>query len=272
MAKIDIGNALKKAGDTAKKAKDKAVSAAQEGAQKAQAGAKALKDATKKEVDKISESIIISVDQRKAEKAQKEADKKAAAEKAAIESTGVKAIAPQSALKIFYFLIAADQEIASVEEDKFDQIGREIDPNFDEHKNAIISESKNRLEKIIDPEDYYDALQDGVEAALSEEQISDNGFITPKLLIWDLMTIAYSDKEYDEAERRLLKYIVRKLDIAKDVFLEMETSLLTINDIERELTWIKTTGRPYLEIENQVKELEKRREDILLAIKALIIL
>lgn len=272
MAKIDISNALKKAGDTAKKAKDKAVSAAQEGAQKAQAGAKALKDATKKEVDKISESITTSVDQRKAEKSQKEAGKKAAAEKAAIESTGVKAIAPQNALKIFYFLIAADREIASAEEDKFDQIGRKLDTNFDEHKSGIISECKNRLEKIIDPEDYYDALQDGVEAALSEEQISDIGFMTPKLLIWDLMTIAYSDKEYDETERRLLKYIVRKLDIAKDVFLEMETSLLTINDIERELSWIKTTDRPYLEIENQVRELDKRRDDILLAIKALIVL
>lgn len=272
MAKIDIGNALKKAGDTAKKAKDKAVSAAQEGAQKAQAGAKALKDATKKEVDKISESITTSVDQRKTEKAQKEADKKAAAEKAAIESTGVKAIAPQSALKIFYYLMAADGKITSSEQEKFDEIGKELDPDFDEHKSTLFDECKNRMAKIIDTEDSYDALQDGVEAALSEEQISDNGFITPKLLIWDLMTIAYSDKEYDEAERRLLKYIVRKLDIAKDVFLEMETSLLTINDIERELTWIKTTDRPYLEIENQVKELEKRREDILLAIKALIIL
>ena len=272
MAKIDIANALKKAGDTARKAKETAVSAAQEGMGKAQAGAKALKDATKKGTDKISDSVTAAVEQRKTEKAKKEADKKAAAEKAAIESAGVKAIAPQNALKIFYFLIASDKEISSAEEEKFDQIGKEFIPDFDKYKSDIIGECKNQLEKIIDPEDYYDALQDGVESALSEEQVSNNGFITPKLLLWDLMTIAYSDKEYSETERRLLKYIVRKLGIAKDIFLEMETILLTINDIEREITWIKTTDRPYLDIENQVKELEKRRNDILASVKALIIL
>ena len=272
MIKIDIGNALKKAGDTAKNAKEKAASAAQESAQKAQAGVMALKVATKKEADKISESITTAADQKKTAKAQKEADKRAAAEKAAIEATGVKAISTRSALKISYFLIAADKEIASAEEEKFDQIGKELDPNFNEHKPDVIAKCKNCLEKIIDPEDYYDVLQDGVEDALSEEQISDNVFITPKLLIWDLMTIAYSDKEYNETERRLLKYIARKLDIAKDVFLEMETSLLTINDIEREITWIKTTDRQYLDIENQVKELEKRKNDIFFAVKSLITL
>lgn len=272
MAKIDFGDVLKQAGDLAKKAKDKAVLAAQEGAQKAQAGAKALKDAAEEGADKISESVKSTVDRKKAEKAEKEADKKAEAEKAAIESTGVKAIAPRSAMKVFYYLMAADGEITSSEEEKFDEIGKELDPDFDEHKSTLFDECKNRMAKIIDTEDSYDALQDGVEAALSEEQVSKNGFITPKLLIWDLMTIAYSDEEYNDTERRLLKYIVRKLDISKNVFLEMETSLLTINDIEREISWIKTTDRPYLEIENQVKELEKRKNDIFMAAKALIIL
>ena len=66
--------------------------------------------------------------------------------------------------------------------------------------------------------------------------------------------------------------MVRKLNIPKDIFLEMESSLLTIRDIEREMDWIKTTDRPYLAIEKQIKELDKRREDILGAVKALITL
>ena len=49
-------------------------------------------------------------------------------------------------------------------------------------------------------------------------------YITPKLLVWDLLTIAYSDESYDETERKLLKYIVRKLQIDKAVFLEWKAA------------------------------------------------
>ena len=52
----------------------------------------------------------------------------------------------------------------------------------------------------------------------------------------------------------------------------MESSILTVNDIEGEISWIKGTDRAYLTIEKQVQELEKRREDILFAVKALIML
>ena len=283
MAKFDFGDALKKAGNAAKKASEKAGAAAQIGAEKAavaakigaekvQAGAKTLKDATKKEADKLSESVKTAAEQKKADYAEKKAEKQAAAEKAAIEATGVTAIAPQNAVKIFYYLMTIDRKITPEEEGKFDLIGKEMDPDFESHKEALVKECKAQMEKIIDAEDYYDAVQDGIESALSGEQISNHGFVTPKLLLWDLLTIAYGDDEYGEEERKLLKYVVRKLNIAKDVFLEMESSILTVSDIEKEITWIKGTDRAYLVIEKQVKELEKRRDDILLAVKALIML
>ena len=254
MARFDFGDALKKAGDAAKKATEKAGAAAQIGA------------------EKLSESVKTAAEQKKADYEEKKAEKQAAAEKAAIEATGVTAIAPQSAVKIFYYLMAIDRKITQEEEEKFDLIGKEIDPNFEAHKEALVKECKNQMEKIIDAEDYYDAIQDGIEAALSGEQVSNNGFVTPKLLLWDLLTIAYGDDEYGEAERKLLKYVVRKLNIAKDIFLEMESSILTVSDIEKEIAWIKGTDRAYLVIEKQVKELEKRRDDILFAVKALIML
>ncbi len=294
MAKFDFGDALRKAGDAAKKATEKAgvvaqrgaekaaaaaqmgaekaAIAAQIGAEKAQAGAKNLGQAAKKEADKLSESVKTAADKAKADIDAKKAEMKAAEEKAAIEATGVTAIAPQSAVKIFYYLMAIDRKITQDEEERFDLIGREMDPAFEEHKEALINECKAQMEKIIDAEDYYEAIQDGVEAALSGEQVSICGFVTPKLLLWDLLTIAYGDGEYGEEERKLLKYVVRKLNIAKDVFLEMESSILTVSDIEKEMEWIKGTDRSYLVVEKQIKELEKRRNDILLAVKALIML
>lgn len=83
---------------------------------------------------------------------------------------------------------------------------------------------------------------------------------------------AYSDEKYDEAERKLLKYFVRKTNIDKSVFLEMESSILTLLDIEKELTWIKTTDRPYLTIETMVNELVDRKNVIFESVKELIML
>ena len=52
----------------------------------------------------------------------------------------------------------------------------------------------------------------------------------------------------------------------------MESSYLTVTDIEKEKAWIKTTDRPYLTIEAHVKELEKREQAIYESVKALILL
>lgn len=117
------------------------------------------------------------------------------------------------------------------------------------------------------------AVQDmAADAKQSREKKKADTFITPKLLVWDLLTIAYSDESYDETERKLLKYIVRKLQIDKAVFLEMESSILTILDIEKEIAWIKTTDRPYLTIEARVNELTKRQAVIFDSVKDLITL
>lgn len=210
--------------------------------------------------------------------------KKADAQKAAAKETivaaesekgtapEVKCIATRNALQIIYYLMAADGTVSHSEEETFDAIGAELDPNFSASKPAIIKNCQAKLEKIIDPEDYYDVLQDGVEDAILSSNVVADTFITPKLLVWDLLTIAYSDESYDERERKLLKYIVRKLGVDKAVFLEMESSMLTILDIEKEIAWIKTTDQPYLTIEARINELMKRKAVIFESVKDLITL
>lgn len=186
------------------------------------------------------------------------------------EPDEIKTISTRSALKIVYYLMAADGEILSSEEEKFDSIGRELDPFFADHKAELVQECRAQMEKTLDLEDYYDVLQDGVEEALRSSLTSADTFITPKLLVWDLLTIAYSDNAYDETERRLVKYVVRKTSIDKAVFLEMESSILTLMDIERELAWIKTTDKPYLTIEAIVNELVDRKNVVFESVKDLI--
>lgn len=181
-------------------------------------------------------------------------------------------IAAKNALQIIYYLMAADGTVFHSEEEKFDAIGAALDPNFADSKASIVKDCRAQMEKALDPEDYYDVLQDGVEEAILSSTETADSVITPKLLVWNLLTIAYSDESYDAAERKLIKYIVRKLDMDKAVFLEMESSMLTILDIDKEIAWIKTTDRPYLTIEARVNELTTRKTVIFDSVKDLIAL
>ena len=52
----------------------------------------------------------------------------------------------------------------------------------------------------------------------------------------------------------------------------MESSMLTILDIEKEIAWIKTTDQPYLTIEERINELTKRKAVIFESVKDLITL
>ena len=190
------------------------------------------------------------------------------------ESTPIRitSISTRNALKVFYYMMAADGELFHGEEEKFDLIGQEISPEFEKIRADVIAECQQQLDKVIDSADYHDVLQDGVEDALLSSAKTADSFITPKLLVWDLLTLSYSDEQYDETERRLLKYIVRKLNIDKAVFLEMESSIQTLMDLEKEQQWIKTTEKPYLTIEAMVNEIEDRKHVIFDSVKALIAL
>lgn len=202
----------------------------------------------------------------------KKADADKSSNGAVVAERNINSISVRSAIKIIYFLMAADGEIYHREEEKFDSIGMELDPDFLNSKEQIIQECQAALDKAIDPEDYYDALQDGAEEALLSSQQTGGIFISPKHLVWNLLSVSYSDDKYNDTERRFLKYIVRKLNIDKAVFLEMESSILTLMDIERELTWIKTTNRPYLTIEAMVNALADRKNVIFESVLDLIAL
>ena len=196
-------------------------------------------------------------------------------EKEKQETSGVlniKSISTHNAIKIMYYLLAANGQYLQSEEEEFDAIGTELDPEFAKHKEQILEECHTQIDKVIDPEDYYDALQDGIEDALITSRTTADTFITPKLFVWNLLTIAYSDDDYDETERRLIKYVVRKLNIDKAVFLELENDILTLEELEKELQWIKTTDRQYLTIEAMVNEIVDRKNAIFDSVKDLIAL
>ena len=272
MAKIDLNKLkgkVKEAVDATKQITDSAVDKVKETTENATAK---MKDSANSVIEKVKDSKLPDV--QTAKERVKDFFRKDETNLDSSNDTilNIKAVSTNSAIKIIYYLMAVDGQIFHSEEEKFDSIGIEINPSFIQVKDVIVSECQKQMDKVIDVDDFYDVLQDGVEEALILSKPGPDSFITPKLLVWDLLTVAYSDESYDETERKLIKYVVRKLNIDKAVFLEMESSILTLLDIEKELSWIKTTNRPYLTIEAMVNELMDRKNVIFESVKDLIAL
>ena len=183
-----------------------------------------------------------------------------------------KAISFETALKITYYLMAVDSKIKKSEEEKFDEICNSTNPDFIEMKEEIVEYCKSQIKKAKDKKDYFNAIKKGIEKELVNTEPTQNSFIAPYILVWNMLTIAYSDGDYSESERKIVEFVVKKTNIDKTLFLQMDSSYAAIVDIQKEIEWIKTTNKPYLVIEKQVKELEKRINDIFESVKYLMTL
>ena len=180
-------------------------------------------------------------------------------------------ISPKAAIMMMYYMIALDGEITEDEMKQFDEMGMAVDSLFPEMKEKFIPECIAQIEKAIDPEDYYDVIQEGADSVLTKIPRSKQSEITPKLLLWNLLAIANSDGDYADIERKFLKFTARKLDIDKSVFLEMESTVQTLTALEHETEWLKTTNRPYVVIEEMINELEDRKQVIRNSIAELLV-
>ena len=171
-------------------------------------------------------------------------------------------LSTHSALKIIYYLMALDGGISPEEETLFREIGTALDKNFQFTSRVIEKDCVYQLEKANSSEDYRSVILEGVDNAIASSVPTEDSFITPKLLIWDLLTVSYSDEQYSEPERDLIKAIAQKLDVDEATLLELESSLQTLTAIDKETTWIKTTSKPYIEIEAIVNELADRKNAV----------
>ncbi|MGO5054372.1 hypothetical protein ACTQ36_01180 [Holdemanella porci] len=244
MAKIDIGKTLKKTLNEAGNATKKVAETVRDTAKEIDKDK--VKEIFKKKETKPKETPLLPVD--------------------------VKKIPLYSALKIIYYLMSVDGSVSQEEKDKFDVLGNDFVNDFASLKEILVEECKVSVVNTIDAVDYYDVVQEAVEDLLLTPIKSEDVCVSPKFVLWNLLAFAYSDENYAEAERRLIKYFVRKLNIDKAIFLELESSLVTLMDLEKELAWIKTTDKPYLTIEAIVKELENRKRVIFESIKDIITL
>ena len=179
--------------------------------------------------------------------------------------------AKKSVLAVFYYLIAVDGAKTSAEMDTFYSIGKEMDSSLlDTYINEIASAYQYQLQAMIDNEDFYDVILEGVDKALMEPVPEDEECICSRHLLWDLLVIAYADGVYSYEERRFIKHIVRICEIEKDIFLEMEQLMKANVAVSNELETMSRSDKPYTEIRPIIDELENRRNVIVTSAKTLI--
>lgn len=178
-------------------------------------------------------------------------------------------ILTENAMRIFYYLMAVDGEVSSVERETFTEMGSALKIPDTETLDDIAGQCKTNLQNIS-KEDRYDIISENVDRVLYDVTNDSDEGISSRLLIWDMLAIAYSDRNYSLEEEKLIKHVARVLDLNESIYLEMEHMIKTIVAIKKELEWLEGTNGEYLKIHAEVEELRNRISVIIQAAVALI--
>lgn len=199
-------------------------------------------------------------------------------------------IKKRDAVKLYYYMIAADGEVKQTELEKFEEIGKETDTSFADYKDEVIEECNRQIGKVIDEDEYFEVIKEGIDEVLGRNDPSkriryfgDIGTLCvgAPLVLWNLLSIAVSDKEYAPEEQKLIRYMVRKMEIEKDIYLEMDNAIKTIQSIDRTIALLSNQDKGFIiksrnleiystEMGETVKEYTQRRDVIFNSIKELV--
>lgn len=174
----------------------------------------------------------------------------------------MKLIKKQSALKILYYMMAADGIITDTERSTFDELGRLIDDRYDSYRTDILWQCRNIA--LTTPEgDPVFALLNNVSRELADvSDVMTEDMIPGRLLVWNMLAIALCDKDYAEGERRLIDEARRKLDLDEKDFLKMERTMQAEAAVGRQIAFLQEKIAENPDLQPQLQNLKERRNII----------
>lgn len=177
-------------------------------------------------------------------------------------------IETKSALKIIYYISAADGHIDDVEIEEYKKIATTVatDYSLDEVE-KLIAECNEKVPKV-DEEDYFDILQEVIDDEMKNQ--SDENGLSVRALVWDLLVIAAADEDYSESERRVIKHICRRQNLDSSVLMEFELLIKTANALQNEHAVIEKSNRSYGEIRPIIENIESKQQMIIQNVQDLI--
>ncbi len=187
------------------------------------------------------------------------------------EKEATQFIRDEDALKIMYYLIAADMSMKAEEMEMFDSIGRDLDADYEMHRNEIIGGCNSKLAVTADVDEYYDIIHEQVSAAIHNSQSSGEGDILPTLLLWNMISIAFSENEYSTIEKRLIRSTARTLGLDEAIPKEMEAAARTMIALAKEEEILQASDRKFSEVKPYMDEIAERKQSIMENVQALLL-
>ena len=175
----------------------------------------------------------------------------------------MKIIAYQSAIKIFYYLMAIDGTIQIEETDTLARLGHEIDPeHFGEYQEDLIECCRQTAENALKSNDSYDILSERIDEEFNNQTDNPEFGVTSRMLIWNMLVMSIANGDYNKEESRIIRHMVRRCEIEESVFLEMEQIIQSFAAVDYELKQMQTSSLPYSEIRPLIDELENRKNNL----------
>ncbi len=175
----------------------------------------------------------------------------------------MKIIRYQSAVKIFYYLMAIDGTIQAEETETLARLGQEIDPeHFAEYQDELIECCHNTVESALESGDSYDILSENIDEEFHNQTDDPELGVSSRMLVWNMLVMSMSNEDYDKEESRIIRHMVRLCEIEESVFLEMEQIIQSFVAVDNELKQLQTSSLPYSEIRPLVDELENRKTNL----------
>ena len=180
-------------------------------------------------------------------------------------------ISIRDSLRLICCMMIIDGKVSDEEKMNLFEIGYELDPHFSSYQEELLEEGIYLMNlPSEDEDDYYDNIHNHVSDIIHSSSLAQDNGICGKVLLWDLLTVAYSDGEYSSSEKRLLRYIAKSVGVDYAILLEMEHTVRTLLAIETEEAWLKNTNRSYAVVEERVNELTDRKKTIMVGVRELL--
>lgn len=142
-----------------------------------------------------------------------------------------------------------DEVIGMDEEEMFEP--------FDSEADDAMIECKKQIDKSFDDSDYIEVLKEGISDCLADNNDDSLAFI-----VFFALYAAYADGECSEKKKDLLRFVFRRSNIEKAVFLEMEDGVKTLIDCQVKKAQAENSDRPYKEVKAAIDELNKKEIEI----------
>lgn len=157
--------------------------------------------------------------------------------------------------KLYYLYMMADGKMSQEEMKIFQRICMEFEIKADE-RYAIIKEYEDLME-------YEDLVFETIERLVEEKPKNTYGnfgsvasyassvishqwkeYVDAKRsarIIWNLVNIGYADSVYSPAEKKIVKYLVEKLEIKPEIYQEFVDIADTMLALNKQRQWIRMT-------------------------------